>query len=189
VNAAAPHAHRSLQHDLRLLALLAAAVAVAAALVGWLLVRIEAGTSPARVTAPRLVSADELRRFARSLHHPVFWAGPVQGRSYELTATPGGRVFVRYLPPDAAAGDSRSGFLTVGTYPSSHPYADLEQAARAEDAVGVRLPGGAVALMSRRAPSSVYLARRGSPYQVEVYASSLDIARNLVLSGAIRPVR
>jgi hypothetical protein len=189
VSAVSPHAHRSARNDFRPLALLAAAVAVAAALVGWLVVRLESGTSHARVTAPTLVSAAQLREFAASLHRPVFWAGALKGMSYELTATRGGRVFVRYLPPNAAAGDPRAGFLTVATYPSSRPYADLERAARPEDAVGIPLPGGAVALMSRRTPKSVYLARRGSHYQVEVYDSSLDTARNLVLSGSIQPLR
>ena len=31
--------------------------------------------------------------------------------------TTSGRVYVRYLPRGAAAGDPRAGFLTVGTYP------------------------------------------------------------------------
>jgi hypothetical protein len=168
---------------------LAAAVLVAALAVGWLLLRQTRQDAPLGSNGPVLVSAAELRRFAESRDQPVFWAGPLKDTSYELTATPGGRVFVRYLPPNVTAGDKRSGFLTVGTYPSRHPYADLERAARADDAVGVPLPGGVLVLMSRRAPRSVYLARRGSHYQVEVYDSSLDTARNLVLSGAIRPVR
>jgi hypothetical protein len=189
VKASAPQAPRSAEHDLRVLALFAVAVVGAATFVGWALVRRGGESGPAGVTAPKLVSAAELHRLAASLRHPVFWAGAANGMSYELTATPGGRVFVRYLPPSVEAGDTRAGFVTVGTYPSSHPYRDLERAASADDAVGIPLPGGGVALMSRRVPRSVYLARRGSPYQVEVYDPSLDTARDLVLSGAIQPVR
>lgn len=185
---AVPQTTRFGDHERRAVALLAGVVVVAAALVGWLLVQGGAGSDRARVTTPVLVSAAELRQFAESVHHPVFWAGPRNGTSYELTATASGRVFVRYLPPHVQAGNPRAGFLTVGTYPSSRPYVDLERASRADDAIGIRLHGGALALMSRRAPRSVYLASRGSPYQVEVYAPSLDLARDLVLGGSIRPI-
>lgn len=186
---AASPAPRAAAQDHRPLALLAAGMVVAAAVAAWLLVTLDSGGSSARTTGPVLVSAAELQRLAASVDHPVFWAGPRKDSAYELTVTPGGRVFVRYLPPHVAAGDPRPAFLTVGTYPSVRPYASLARAARADDAVGLRLRDGTLALLSRRAPRSVYLAQRGRRYQVEVYDPSLDTARNLVLSGSIRPLR
>ena len=84
--------------------------------------------TPANVAVgPVLVSADQLTSESKSLGRPIYWAGPRSNWSYELTVTNSGRVYVRYLPRGAAAGDSRSSFLTVGTYPGVDAYPNLKQ--------------------------------------------------------------
>ena len=73
------------------------AVAVAAGLVAWLLVR-GGGTTHAHVTPAHAVSAVELAALPSTVHHPVYWAGPQPGTTYEVRVTSAGLVFLRYLP-------------------------------------------------------------------------------------------
>jgi hypothetical protein len=164
-----------------------AAVGFAAFLIGWLLVGREEKTSqPASGAA--VTSEGELRRFAASARHPVYWAGPRAGHTYELTRTSDGRVYVRYLPEGVKAGDPRPQFLTVGTYPRPRAYAELKRAAKAPGATSRSLPGRGLAVVSRGS-LSVYFGYPDAAYQVEVYAPSAGWARDLVLRGQVLPIR
>lgn len=182
---AAPRRH----HDLHGMLPLAATVLVAAVAVGWLLLHNEVAAPAPKPVGPMLVAQGRLTQFAASAGHPVYWAGPQHGVSYELTRTPSGRVYVRYLPAHTAAGDARADFLTVGTYPSDHAYADLEHAAKGDDVFTARLDDGALMVVARKAPTNVYLAFRNLPYQIEVYDPSGETARELALTGEIEPIR
>src|SRR4051812_5833188 len=115
----------------RQLLILGLAVLSAAAVVVWLVLRSDdRSVPPPRAGAgPALVSRAELERLPESVRHAVYWAGPKDGFSYELTRTGNGRIFVRYLPTGVAAGDPHPGFLTVGTYPRPGSFADLRRAA------------------------------------------------------------
>lgn len=161
------------------------AVVAAALTVGWLLVRGNDHGS-AQTMAPTIVSQSELEHFAA--RRSVYWAGPRSGYSYELTATPGGRVYVRYLPKGVRAGDERADFLGVGTYPSAHPYANLRKAAGDPGVISKRTADGGLVVVSERAPTSVYLAHPDSKLQVEVYEPDPTKALGLVLSGSVVPV-
>ena len=168
---------------------LAAAALVAALVAGWLLVHHGGSSGHAVVaTGPRLVTPSELERFAGDAGQPVYWAGPRKGYVYELTATPGGRIFVRYLPEGFAAGDTRANFLTVGTYRTPHAFDDLQHAAQRRGADSVRVEDGGIVVSSLRAPSSAYLAYHGSDYQVEVFNPVPGHSLRLLQSGAIQPV-
>jgi hypothetical protein len=170
---------------MRLGALLALGLTVF--LVGWLV--LGGDDKPAQpTTGATSTSEAELREFAGSAPHPVYWAGARAGQTYELTRTGDGRVYVRYLPEGVGAGDPRPQFLTVGTYPRAKAFAELKRAARAEGAASRQLPGGGMAVFSRGS-SSVYFGYPDARYQVEVYAPSPGSARKLVLSGQIVPVR
>jgi hypothetical protein len=175
----------SLPH-LRLGALLAVGLAVF--LTGWLILggRDDGSTSANDASA---ASEADLRSFAASASTPVYWAGPRAGRTYELTQTTDGRVYVRYLPRGVEAGDPRPRFLTVGTYPRPNAWAELRRASREPGAVSRRLPNDAMMVFSRSRPTSVYLGFAGGRYQIEVYAPSPGAARRLVESGQIVPVR
>jgi hypothetical protein len=50
-----------------------------------------------------LVSQAQLERLPDLVGHPVYWAGPRNGFSYELTSITNGRTFVRYLPSEVPA--------------------------------------------------------------------------------------
>jgi hypothetical protein len=172
---------------------LVAVVAGIVAVVAWIVAREsegELGVSTAEVAGGATIAADgrELARQTVSVGHAVYWVGPVSGRRYELTKTPDGRAYVRYLTPGVRAGDPRPGFLTIGTYPIASAFAVTRKASEREDSRAVRAPAGAVAFYSTSRPQSVYLAYEGSDLQIEVFHPTPQQARQLVESGRIRPV-
>ena len=171
---------------LRLGALIAAGLA--AFIVGWIVMNQGGDSPPAPGSGASAVSESELKSFASSVSHPVYWAGPKDGYTYELTQTANGLVYVRYLPEGTDVGDSRSQFLTVGTYPRAGAFAELQRAAKAKDAVSLKVGEDGLAVFSEARPTSVYLGFPEAKYQVEVFNPSPDEARRLALSGQIVPV-
>jgi hypothetical protein len=169
-----------------------AALAGLVALGAWM-VADEGETTAAATTqegADATLAADarELARLAQPVGHAVYWAGPLAGHRYELTQTPDGRAYVRYLPEGTQAGDPRPGFLTVGTYLLEDAYAVTRATSRRADARPVRLPGGGVAFYSTARPQSVYVAFEGSDLQIEVFHPTPREARRLVAAGNVRAV-
>ena len=168
---------------------LAVAVVAAAAIVGWLVLAHRGADTPAKVaTGPVLVSAAQLASTAHSLGRPVYWAGPRDNWSYELTVTKIGRVYVRYLPRGAKAGDPRSSFLTVGTYPGANAYGNLKKVSTGPAVHSNLLPEGGLMVAPKSLPKSVYIAYPNGDYQVEVYDAAPGAARRLTLNGLIAPV-
>src|SRR3954452_23185857 len=73
------------------------ALAVAAALIVWLIVKHDDNDSkPARQAVPEATSPAGLRSFAGTVPMPVYWAGTRPHTTYELTRTDSGNIFVRY---------------------------------------------------------------------------------------------
>lgn len=165
------------------------AVGLAAFLVGWLAMHRGGETTPSPGSGATAASESELKAFADTVSHPVYWAGPKDGYTYELTQTANGFVYVRYLPEGTKVGDPRSTFLTVGTYPRAGAFAELQRAAKADGAVSLKLERGGLAVFSEARPTSVYFGYPDARYQVEVYHPSADEARRLALSGQVVPVR
>jgi hypothetical protein len=182
---ALPHEDRQAQLQLLVLGI---AVALSAVAVAWLLVHDRSGDRSFAGTAPQLVTTAQLQSLAHASSTPIYWAGPRPGYAYELTETASGRVFVRYLPKGVVAGDRRASFLTVGTYPDARGFASLERAAARADTNSVRLPHEGIAVIYKRAPTSVYVGQRGRDVQVEIYDPLPENARTLGLSGDVVPV-
>jgi hypothetical protein len=130
------------------------------------------------------VSAKGLKTLAGVLGRPLYWAGSEDNVTYELTRTPDGRVYIRYLPEGVEVGANRR-VLTIGTYPVKDAYATTKSASRQKGTVKIDVGGGGVAFYSTSVPQSVYLAYPGSDYQVEVYDPSAQRAHSLVSSGRI----
>jgi hypothetical protein len=176
---------------LPLLGLAAVAALAVAAVVVWMLVR-EGGeaesSAPTRPASVELASVDRLQALADSERTPVFWAGGRPGMRYELSQTPSGRIYIRYLPRGVEAGDPRARYLTVGTYPVEDAIAATRRSGEAKGAVVRELSGGAVAVYNESSPTSVFVAFPGIPRQVEVFDPSPEVARNLVDSGRIIPI-
>ena len=183
------------------------AVALAAAFVVWLVVRdndssssTSAVTTPPAVTTPRgattksatpileAASIQTLKTVPALVGHPVYWAGPKSGITYELTRTSDDRIFVRYLPNGVKIGDRRADALIVATYPVPNAYRAVGLAAKEQGAQTFSVPGGGKAVLNKSAPKNVYFAFPRSNYQIEVYSPLAGRAKNLVVSGKIRPV-
>jgi hypothetical protein len=185
----APWARRP---DVRVGAVLAVAVAIA--FVVWLLVRggdsstAKPGTTTGQAAGPEATSADKLRALSVELGHPIYWAGPLPNRTYELTHTSDNRVFIRYLPKGVPVGIRQAAFTIVGTYPVANAYKVLKGLAKKPGESEFSAPVGGFAVYSTAQPSNVYLAYPGSSVQIEVYDPSPIQARRLITSGQVAAV-
>ncbi len=137
---------------------------------------------------PVKANADALRKVAAAVGHPVYWAPGETTATYELTQTPDGRLYIRYLPADVQIGDPRPNFLTVGTYPQDDPLASVQQGAKRKGAVTKDLAGGGISVSQSDRPTSVFFAYPESKVLVEVYDPTANRAATLVASGAILPI-
>jgi hypothetical protein len=171
-------------------------VALAVAFVVWLVVKDDdnssSSSSPSasgQQAPATAASPSELAAISREVGHPVYWAGPKAGYTYELTRTGSGNLYIRYLPKGVDVGDGRPDFLVVGTYPLRGAYAGVKKEATREGAITQKLPGGGLAVANGNRRSSVYFAYPDSGLQIEVYDPSPQVARDLVFQGKIRPVR
>jgi hypothetical protein len=142
-------------------------------------------TTPARA-GPTAASVADLKAHATALGHPIYWAGPKRGYTYEFTDTSNGRVFVRYLPPGVKPGDPRPRFVTVATYPFPGAYEALRKTVKGQ--ATIKLAHGGIGVVDGAYPKSIHIAYPGSDYQIEVYDPSPSAGRRLVASGAVAPV-
>lgn len=181
-------------NNFRLGAVLALAL-VAAALVYFLVIRgdgeSEGGADVTKLPQggePVAVSEDDLASVAESVGHDIYWAGPQEDATLEVTQTEPGNVFVRYLPEGAQTGNPEPDFLTIGTYPVEDALAALEREAEEDGALTEETDDGAFVLTNESDPTSVYMAYPGSDLQIEVYAPDPDLALEIATSGAVEPV-
>jgi hypothetical protein len=170
------------------------AVALAAGFLVWLFVIKDddndgSSQSSGTANAAHTASAAEITDLATTLDYPVYWAGALPNRTYELTKTGSGRVYIRYLPKGVAVGDRNPDYLTVGTYPQSNGYAAVRAAARRPNTISRQATGGALIVFDRTHPRSTYFSFPGARFQVEVFDPKPGRARRLVLSGRITRVR
>jgi hypothetical protein len=159
-----------------------AVILVAAALVAWLALR-DGSSTPKTANATR-VSVAQLATLAASVGHPIFWVGPRQGVTYELTRTVTGSIFVRYLPAGVAVGSDKP-YLTVATYPFPGALAAIRKVAQGRGVTSFAVANGGMAELSKPNPRSVHVAYPNVDYQVEVYSPVAGAARALVASGKL----
>ena len=174
------------------------ALALAAGFVVWLIVRGDDDDSSGAPTTTQTATVPEigpvattpaaLRALSEQVGHPIYWIGPHPRRTYELTRTSSGRIFIRYLPPGAEVGNKRADYTIVGTYPVSDALEVLRELSKQEGEKGVLAPGGGLAVYSLEAPNNVYVAFPGSDVQVEVFDPRPQRALRLVTSGRVAPV-
>ena len=176
------------------------AIALAAAFAVWLLVRGNDDSSTSTTTeqtttttttaavGPVAATPAALRALADEVGHPVYWVGPRPNRTYELTRTAGGRIFIRYLPPGVRVGDRTARFTIVGTYPVENALDVLRDLSEQPGEKSASVPGGGLAVYSMDAPGNVYVAFPDSDVQIEVYDPSAKRALRLVTSGRVAPV-
>jgi hypothetical protein len=174
------------------------AIALAAAVVVWLIVRgnddssssstTGRTTTTAAATEPVAATPATLGALADEVGHPIYWLGPRQNRTYELTRTSNGRIFIRYLPPNAEVGNPRARYTLVGTYPVENAHDVLQRLSTQPGEESAPAPGGGLAVYSTSSPYNVYVAYPGSDVQIEVFDPSAQRALRLVTSGRVTPV-
>lgn len=145
------------------------------------------GATSARAE-PVAATSEQLAALAEKRKRPVYWVGPSAGRTYELTQTTDGAVYVRYLDRGVAIGDARPNFLTVGSYPMNDPFKTVTQAAERPGAQVEELEDGGRAVANRSRPNSWYVAYPDSKELVEVFSPRAGRARTLVRARRVVPV-
>lgn len=176
----------------------AVAITLAVAFAVWLIVRgnddsstssTTTPTTTTAVTAPVAATPATLRAVADEVGHPVYWVGPRKNRTYELTRTSSGRIFIRYLPPGVEVGNRSAEHTIVGTYPVPDALEVLKkQLSTQQGEKSVPAPGGGLAVYNISSPRNVYVAYPGSDVQIEVFDPSAKRALRLVTSGRVAPV-
>jgi len=162
-------------------------VALIAAVVVW--VTRDDDTSSAGAAQPEAVTASELSELVAEQGTPIYWLGERPNESYELTDSPSGRVYIRYLTDDAEAGDERADFLTVATYPAENGVAEIRKAATEQQGAQLgKTDDGAVLLIDPTSPNNAHLAYPGANLQIEVYSPVPGQALRLASRGAVQPV-
>jgi hypothetical protein len=161
------------------------ALAVIGGLILWLVLRNSGGSSSSQTsTNASSVTVDQIKTLAASVGHPVFWVGPKPGYTYELTQTPNGSIYIRYLPPGVKVG-IKTPYLTVATYPFTNAYGAIEKVAAGKGITSIKLSHGGLAEVSKQSPESVHAAYPGVNYQVEIYDPTAGTATGLVATGRL----
>ena len=157
-------------------------LALAAALILWLVLRDDDGSSTS--SSAKAVSVDQIRKLAESVNHPVYWVGPRDGYTYELTRQSNGTIIIRYLPEGAKVGDKKA-YLSVATYPFGGAFPAIEKAARKSGSDSFEIPGDGLAVFAKRYPQSIHVAYPGTSHQVEVYDPKRGAAAALLKGGEL----
>jgi hypothetical protein len=136
------------------------------------------------------LSESELLEKSGTLGHPTYWVGPRPGTtSYELTTTPDGRNYIRYLTGDAEAGDPLPSFLTVGTYSVPNAKQALQKAIEGgEGKVKVSHHDGYEVLAGGSGANAYVVFDDQPDLQIEVFSPRPGEALKLANSGALIPL-
>jgi hypothetical protein len=172
------------------------ALAVAAAFVIWLVIRGNDNSSSTSTTTstsakpigPVAATPAALRALSTSTKQPIYWVGPRTGYTYELTHTPGGRTYVRYLTAGSKVGNRSAAYTIVGSYATPGALKVLQDLSKQPGEKSVAAPGGGIAVWSVDAPTNVYVAFPGSDTEIEVFDPSAQKALRLVTTGRVAPV-
>jgi hypothetical protein len=157
-------------------------LALAVGLILWLVLRDTGGSTTSSNTTA--VSVGQIKKLAASVGHAVFWVGPRDGYTYELTRQSNGTIIIRYLPQAAKVGDKKP-HLTVATYPFPGAFPAIENAAKRSGSASFRISDNGLAVFAKRYPQSVHVAYPGSSYQVEVYDPKRGTAAAILKSGQL----
>jgi hypothetical protein len=171
-----------------ILVLVLVLLAVAVTVVIGLRVRGDDGNAfQLELGVPTAASAGDLRAFA-SPSRPVYWIGPANSGTLEVTRTSGGGVYVRYLSAGVAVGDKAASYTTIATYFTPNAYATMRRSARTPGFAQAKAANGSLAVWRIARATSVYVAFPKTDYLVEVYDPSPRRARSLALSTRLRRV-
>jgi hypothetical protein len=144
----------------------------------------EISTGKISLTEKELISA------VKQLGVDVYWAGPVDGAKYTLSAPSEGQVYVRYLPNGEGLTDTKANYVVIATYATPDAFTATQAAGNQTNGVTFISTQGAAVFYSKDAPTNVYVANPNIDIQVEVFSpiaqTALDIASK---QGALRLVK
>jgi hypothetical protein len=165
------------------------AVLVAVAVLVVLAIVIFGGDDSSESSAgePVALSESELREESGNLGHVTYWLGPKPGTtSYELTATPDGRNYIRYLTGGAEAGNPLPNYLTVGTYSLPNARQALRKATNGDSSKLTKHNGYE---LLKGSSTDVYVVFKDQPdLQIEIFDPTPGEAAKLAKSGALVPL-
>jgi hypothetical protein len=174
--------------DQRTRAAILAVLAVAVAVIAFLLISGGDDNGGEGADAPTIVSADELKEIAEDAERPIYWAGERPGTRLEYERTEDGLIYIRYLTGEAEAGDPSTSFLTIGTYRVGDAAKGLEKVERRPNTVRHDLPSGGLVVVNTEQPTSAYVAYPDAEEQVEVYDPDPKQAIRVATSGEVVPI-
>lgn len=145
--------------------------------------------SKSLTTGPVSLSQSQLQDKAGSLPHVAYWLGPhADAQNYELTSTPDGRIYIRYLNNGAQAGDTRPDFLTVGTYAVGDAKISLKTAQGSGSGSLIKENGYEV--LKGTSGQNVYVALDSQPkVQIEIFDPRPGKALGFATSGALTQLK
>jgi hypothetical protein len=153
-------------------------------------VEVSASTFAEITTGKVSLTEKELISAVQQLGVDVYWAGPVEGAKYTISAPAEGQVYVRYLPNGEGLTDTRANYVVVATYTTSDAFTATQAAGNQTNGVTFISAQGAAVFYSKEAPTNVYVAYPDIDIQVEVFSpiaqTALDIASK---QGALRLVK
>ena len=167
------------------------AVAAAVGFLVWILFIHDSGNGSsaqgAKSQGPVAASPGDLAAAADKAGHPVYWAGPQDHTTLELTITKDRRSYVRYLPPGVDVADPQPRYLTIGTYPFKRAYHALKVQSQKPGEVVEHTSDGGLVISDQSSPTSVYIGYRNQDVQIEVYDPDPRRALSLATSGDVQP--
>lgn len=143
----------------------------------------EISTGKVPLTEKELISA------VKQLGVDVYWAGPVEGAKYTISAPTDGQVYVRYLPNGKGLTDTKPNYVVIATYATPDAFTSTQAAGNQTNGVTFINTQGAAVFYSKDAPTNVYVAYPNIDIQIEIFSpiakTSLDLAST---SGALKLV-
>jgi hypothetical protein len=166
-------------------------IVLAVGLSAWLIVLLVSGGDDFKLTTgePQIASVSDLESWVEDTGRTIYWVGERDSTSYELTETASGRVYVRYLPEGAEAGDPAPGYVTVGTYPVSDAAGVLRDAADAREGKELAMSkNGAVVLLETKRAENVHMAFPNTNEQIEIYSPEPRVALRYASGDQVTPI-
>jgi hypothetical protein len=136
------------------------------------------------------LTENELIDAVKKLGVDVYWAGPVDGAKYTLSAPAEGQVYLRYLPNGDGLTDTKPNYVVIATYTTADAFTSTQAAGNQSNGVTFINNQGAAVYYNKDVPTNVYVAYPNLNYQIEVFspiaATALDIASK---QGALKLVK
>lgn len=140
-----------------------------------------------KIQAKVALSEQELKDVVAAKHLTVYWAGPLEGAKYTISATSPGIVFLKYIPKGADFRDTKIFFRTIGTYSMANAFSVTQGTGALKGNVGFSTADGYSAFYSRSRPTNIYLGVNKLNLQIEIFDAHADQALGLAtVQGQIR---